>query len=238
MTPEQAEAYHFNPFDVTKVWYHADAPLIKVGTLTLNKNPQNFFDEVEQAAFAPSHFVPGIFASPDKLLQGRLFAYGDAQRYRLGVNHEQLPPNRPKHADIANYQRDGAASVDVHPAGVNYYPNSFEGTEPVASTAPPALEVKGIIDRHEMASEDIDFEQVHAFWDRVLTEEAKANTVDNIVGHLGGAAQRIQYRQTALFYKAHGDYGTRVATGLGLDLGKVAKLAALTQAERVEATKA
>ena len=106
--PEQAESYRFNPFDVTKVWPHGDFPVMKIGRMVLNRNPSNYFAEVEQAAFSPANFVPGIAASPDKMLQGRLFAYNDAHRYRLGANYHLLPVNAPKGVKADNYQRDGA----------------------------------------------------------------------------------------------------------------------------------
>ncbi len=111
MPEKDAATYHLNPFDLTKVWPHADYPLIEVGQLELNRNPENFFAEVEQAAFTPANVVPGISFSPDKMLQARLFSYGDAQRYRLGVNHHQIPVNAPK-CPFHSYHRDGAMRVD------------------------------------------------------------------------------------------------------------------------------
>ena len=112
MTPEEAKKYQFDPFDITKVWYHGDYPLIPLGKMVLNRAPVNFFAEVEQSAFAPSNFVPGIGPSPDRLLQGRLFSYEDTQRHRLGANFHQIPVNRPKNAKVNSYQRDGPMNVD------------------------------------------------------------------------------------------------------------------------------
>jgi catalase len=126
----EAAKYRFNPFDVTKVWSHRDYPLITIGRIVLNRNPENYFAEVEQAAFNPAHFVPGIGPSPDKMLQGRLFSYGDTHCYRLGANHMQLPANRPRAAEARNYSRDGAMSSDGnHGREKNYESNSFSGPQ-------------------------------------------------------------------------------------------------------------
>src|SRR5438094_3588773 len=125
MPEKEAETYHINPFDLTKVWPHGDYPLIEVGVVELNRNAENFFAEVEQAAFNPANIVPGISFSPDKMLQGRLFSYGDAQRYRLGVNHSQIPVNAPK-CPFHSYHRDGAMRVDGNHGGtIGYEPNSY-----------------------------------------------------------------------------------------------------------------
>ena len=127
MPEKDAETYVFNPFDLTKVWPHKDYPLIDVGVLELNRNPENYFAEVEQAAFSPSNLPPGIGASPDKMLQARLFAYPDAQRYRIGTNYQALPVNRPKN-DVNHYQRDGSLRFDGNGSGQdNYEPNGFGG---------------------------------------------------------------------------------------------------------------
>lgn len=237
MTNEEAKEYEFDPFDITKVWYHEDYPLIPLGKMVLNRNPIDYFAEVEQAAFAPSNFVPGIGPSPDKLLQGRLFAYEDTQRHRLGPNHHQIPINQAKNLKINTYQRDGSMDViineDTFP---NYYPNTMEGAETDISFKPPTIEVQAVIDRHVQETEDIDFIQTGEFYRRVLKGEAKDNLISNLVGHLGGANKNIQYRQTALFYKADVDYGERVANGLDLDINKVKDLASMSQEERVKAT--
>lgn len=128
MTFQQAETFKFNPFDLTKVWSQKEFPLIPVGRFTLDKNPRNYFAEVEQAAFSPSHLVPGIEASPDKMLQARLFAYDDTHRHRLGANFLQIPINCPYRANVKNYQRDGPMNTTDNQGGApNYFPNSFEG---------------------------------------------------------------------------------------------------------------
>ncbi|KZX11147.1 catalase [Methanobrevibacter filiformis] len=238
MTPEEALEYQFDPFDVTKVWYHGDYPLIPLGKMVLNRNPKNYFAEVEQAAFAPSNFVPGIGPSPDRLLQGRLFAYEDAQRHRLGANHHQIPINRPKNAKATNYQRDGPMNVSDNGGSTpNYYPNSFNGSEPDSTVTPPTIDVDAHINRHTREIEDVDFVQVGEFWRRVLSKTDKEHLVYNLKQHLGNAQERIQYRQTALFYKAEPEYGTAVANALGLNTEKVKELSSLTPEERANATK-
>ena len=236
MTPEQAEGYRFDPFDITKVWPHADFPPIEVGRMVLNRNPENYFAEVEQAAFAPSNFVPGIGPSPDKMLQGRLFSYPDTHRHRLGPNYHLLPINAPK-SPMHSYQRDGAMRPDDNGGGgPNYWPNTFGGPGPDPSVTPPAIDVAGMAARHAYVLGDVDFVQAGNLYRDVMTDEDRAHLISNIVGHLGGARQRLQLRQCALFYKADADYGTRVAEGLGLDVDEVTRLAAMSQEERVAAT--
>ena len=235
MTPEQAKRYKFNPFDVTQVWYHSDFPLIRLGKMVLNRNPENYFAEVEQIGFSPSNFVPGIGPSPDKLLQGRLFSYADAQRYRIGTNFQQLPVNAP-HCPVHDYQRDGHSQLKSEGAP-NYWPNSAGGPSPEPSFAPPEIDLHAVIARHDIDTEELDFVQPGELYRRVLDDGAKHNLISNIVGHLGNAKQNIQYRQTALFYKADAEYGTRVAEGLKLDVERVKHLASLSQKERAEATR-
>lgn len=237
MTPEQAMQYKFDPFDVTKVWYHADFPLIPIGRMVLNKNPENFFAEVEQAAFCPANLVPGIAFSPDKLLQGRVFSYTDTQRHRLGPNFNMIPVNSPKNAKVNTKQRDGAMAVNSNGGTApNYYPNSFEPIDVTPDVAQPQIEIAGSVGRHVFQLEDVDFVQAGELYRRVMSDTDRAHLVSNIAGHLGNAQKRIQYRQAAVFYKADKDYGTKVAELLGLDVAKVESLAAMTQEERVRAT--
>jgi catalase len=239
MTPQQAREYRFDPFDVTKVWFHADFPLIEVGTMVLNRNPENFFAEVEQAAFAPSTLVPGIYPSPDKLLQGRLFAYEDAHRYRLGKNHDLIPVNSPKATKAYNNERDGSMMTgDNYGRTANYFPNSVNAYTEARDTADvPAIALEEAkIARYDRPATDNDFIQPGEFYRRVLSDTDKDHLISNIAGHLGGALQRIQYRQAALFYKADADYGTRVAEALDLDVQKVKDLAAKSDQERNAAT--
>ncbi len=224
MKPEQAKTYKYNPFDVTKVLPHGDFPLIPVGKMVLDRNPKNYFAEVEQAAFCPGNFVPGIGVSPDKMLQGRILFYHDAHRYRLGPNYHLIPVNSTKGVKANNYQRDGAMRVDDNSGGEpNYYPNSFGGPAPEPDVAEPALEVSGKAARQPYVHPNDDFAQAGALYSKVMNDEAREHLVGNIVDHLGGANKDIQLRQTALFYKAHQEYGTRVADGLGLDINQVKK---------------
>jgi catalase len=226
MEPEQAKTYKFNPFDVTKVLPHGDFPLIPVGKMVLDRNPGNYFAEVEQSAFCPGNFVPGIGVSPDKMLQGRIIFYHDAHRYRLGPNYHLIPVNSPKGVKANNYQRDGAMRVDDNSgSGPNYYPNSFGGPEPDPDVAEPALEVSGKGARQPHVHPNDDFVQAGALYSKVMNDEDRDHLIGNIVDHLGGANKEIQFRQTVLFYKAHPEYGTRVAQGLGLDAEKIKKSA-------------
>lgn len=239
MTPEQAKEYRFDPFDVTKVWFHEDFPLIPVGKMVLDRNPSNYFAEVEQAAFAPSNLVPGIYPSPDKLLQGRLFAYADAQRYRLGANHHLIPVNSPKGTGAYTNQRSGYMMTgDNFASTANYYPNSvndYKEAKDIKDAPEIALE-EGRIARHNLEINDDDFYQAGELYRRVLSDMDRDHLISNIAGHLGGALKRIQYRQTALFYKADVEYGTRVANALGLDVSKVVELAVLSPEDRAAAT--
>jgi len=239
MTPEQAKEYRFDLFDITKVWPHADVPPVTVGKLVLNRNPVNYFAEVEQAAFNPSNLVPGIAVSPDKMLQGRLFSYHDTHVHRLGPNYHLIPVNAPKHAQEQNYQRDGFMRVDGNGgSGPNYWPNSFDGPAPNPASAEPQFPVDGLAGRHPYQHPNDDFFQPGELFRAVMTEAQRADLVGNIVDHLGGAIKRIQARQTALFHKADPDYGRRVAAGLGLDLKEVERLAAMSQEDRAKATSA
>jgi catalase len=238
MTPEQVENYRFDSFDITKVWPHGDVPLQPFGRLVLNRNPENYFADVEQAAFSPGNFVPGIGASPDKMLQGRLFSYHDTHRHRLGPNYHLLPVNASKASPENSYQRDGFMRVDGNGGGgPNYYPNSMDGAEPDPRVAPPPIDVSGMAARHAYTLTDDDFVQAGDLYRKVMTDMDRDHLIGNIVSHLGNAQKRIQLRQTALFYKADTDYGLRVADGLGLDPAQIERLAAMSREERVEATK-
>jgi catalase len=218
MTPEEAENYRFNPFDITKVWPHGDYPLKPLGRMVLNRNPTNYFTDVEQAAYSPANLVPGIAPSPDKMLQGRLFAYHDAHRYRLGANYQQLPVNAPK-AKALNYQRDGFMRLKSEDDGPpNYYPNSFRGPEPDSAAKWPSLYVSGVAARHPYNHPNDDFVQPRALYAKVMTNIDRDHLIGNIVDHLSQAKKEIQLRQTALFSKVDQEYGTRVAEGLGLEI--------------------
>jgi catalase len=237
MTPEQAKDYHFDIFDVTKVWPHSDYPPIEIGKMVLNRNPENYFAEVEQSAFNPGNLVPGIAASPDKMLQGRLFSYNDTHIHRLGPNYHLLPVNAPKNAPENSYQRDGFMRNDPNGGGgPNYWPNSFNGPEPDISAKEPPIEISGNADRYPYTYPNDDFVQPGNLYRDVMTDQDRENLAGNITGHLSGAQKRIQLRQTALFFKADPDYGRRVAKGLKLDIKEVEKLAKMSQDERAKAT--
>lgn len=229
MTEEQAASYRDNPFDVTKVWSHKEYPLIDVGTLELNRNPQNYFAEVEQAAFSPSNVVPGISFSPDKMLQARVMSYPDAQRYRLGANYQQLPVNQPK-CPVMHYQRDGAMALGNNGgSGPNYDPNSYEDApkQDCAYVEPP-LDLGNVkVDRYDHREGNDDYTQAGDLY-RLLKPDAQERLIANIVGSLSGARQEIQMRQLCHFFRADVNYGRGVAEGLGIaiDPAMMAKLTA------------
>jgi catalase len=237
MTPEQVEKYRFDSFDITKVWAHGDVPLQPFGRMVLNRNPENYFADVEQSAFSPGNFVPGIGPSPDKMLQGRLFSYHDTHRHRLGPNYHLLPVNAPKAAPEFSNQRDGSMRVDDNGGGgPNYYPNSFGGPAPDPGVGQPPVDVSGMAARHSYTLSDDDFVQAGNLYRNVMSDQDRDHLIGNIVTHLRNAQKRIQRRQTALFYKADEQYGSRVAEGLKLDLKEVKRLAAMSQEDRVKAT--
>ncbi len=237
MPVEEAKDYRFDILDITKVWPHVDYPPIEVGKLVLNRNPENYFAEVEQAAFCPGNLVPGIAASPDKMLQARLFSYHDTHIHRLGPNYHLIPVNAPKSAPEMSYQRDGFMRTDSGGgSGPNYWPNTFNGPEPDISAKEPPIEIAGDGDRYPFTHPNDDFVQPGNLYRDVMTEQDRENLIGNIIDHLGGAQKNLQLRQTALFFKADPEYGRRVAEGLGLEVEEVEKLANMTQEDRVEAT--
>ncbi|USS84672.1 catalase [Fructilactobacillus myrtifloralis] len=210
--------YPADIFDVTKVVSHHDYPLQEVGEFTLNENPTNYFDDVEEIAFSPANLVPGIEASPDKLLQGRLFAYKDAERYRLGANYEQLKINRPIN-EVHNYERDGFMA-DNQGSDVNYEPNSKNGPveDPHASITPEQLQ--GATGAYRPYDQDY-YSQAGALY-RLMSPEEKDRLIKTIKGGLGSFDNHeIQVLETKQFYKADPEYGTRVAEALGLDLDEI-----------------
>jgi catalase len=225
MPEKEAETYHIHPFDLTKVWPHGDYPLIEVGDLVLDRNPENYFAEVEQAAFEPKNVVPGMGYSPDKMLQARLVSYPDAHRYRLGVNYDALPVNRAQ-CPVHTYHRDGAMRFDGNSGSApNYEPNSFNGpTEDPAFTERPRA-VTGTIDRHNHRVDDDYYSQPGNLF-RLMKPDAKERLIGNIVSSLKNAPEHIQKRQVWHFTKADPAYGAGVAKGLGLnvkDIGSAKK---------------
>ena len=223
MTDEQAKKFKWNPFDVSKVWPHSDYPLIDVGTMELNEIPANYHADVEQAAFAPTHVVDGIGLSPDKLLQGRILAYPDAHRYRLGANYEQIPVNRPV-CPIHHHQRDGMMSVDGNGQdSPNYYPNSFDSIEADKSYKEPAMKLdSNIADTFDRNGNDDDhFTQPGALFRKVMTKQQQANTISNLVGAMSGISgekrNEIIHRQLTHFHKANKELAQKIAEGLKLN---------------------
>ncbi|MFC4908992.1 catalase [Actinomadura gamaensis] len=218
---EEAADYRFNPFDLTKVWPHEDYPEITIGRWTLNRNPENYFAEIEQASFEPSAFVPGIGPSPDKMLQGRLFSYPDAHRYRIGPNYLQLPVNQPKNP-VHSYNFDGPMTYR-NPSDPVYAPNSAGG--PVAADpsvwAGESYGVAGEIVRHayEPHREDDDYAQPRALWEKVLSDTDRDHMVTNIVGHASAPEVTADTKKRVVEYwrNVHKDLGDRVAKGLGVN---------------------
>jgi len=237
MTEEEGLHYHWDIFDITKVWPHAEAPPIKVGKLVLNRNPVNYFAEVEQAAFCPGNLVPGIAASQDKMLQARLFSYHDTHLHRLGTNYHLLPVNSPKNAPEAGYQRDGAMRFDENGGGgPNYWPNSLGGPAPDPAAGEPPFKVSEPAARTPYPHPNDDFQQAGVLYRKVMTDEDRDHLIGNIADHLEGAQKRLQMRQTAIFYKADPEYGGRVGKVLGLDINEIKRLAEMSQDDRAEAT--
>ncbi|WP_163582636.1 catalase [Gracilibacillus saliphilus] len=219
MPAEEAKDYRYDPFDVTKVWPHADYPLVEVGKMVLDRNPENYFAEVEQAAFSPGHFVPGIEASPDKMLQGRLFAYSDAHRYRIGANHEALPINRSK-APVNNYQRDGQMRFDENGGSApNYEPNSFaEAPKETPENKINPFEVNGFADSVAYDSDD-HYSQPRALFRDVMDQEEREHLMQNFADHLSGVTREgIVERQLGLFYKVDPELAEGVAAKLGVEV--------------------
>lgn len=216
MPEQEAENYRWNPFDLTKVWPHADYPLMEVGILELNKNPANYYAEVEQSAFSPANVVPGISFSPCKMLQARIFAYADAHRYRLGVNYEKLPINSPHAAAVDNYQRDGKMRFDDNGgASPNYEPNSYGGPKEDKEWEDPPLKISGDADRYEQKrGVDDDYIQPGDLFRLMLPDEQK-RLIENIVGSLKNVPADIQKRMISHFKRADPDYGNGIAQGLG-----------------------
>lgn len=220
MTDEQAKKFKWNPFDVSKVWSHGEYPLIEAGVMELNEIPANYFADVEQSAFAPSHTVDGIGLSPDKMLQGRILAYPDAHRYRLGVNYEQIPVNRPI-TEVNNHQRDGFMTVDGNSGdAANYFPNSFDDIEADKSYKEPPMKLDSDIadyyDRNE--NDDDHYTQPGDLFRKVMTDSERKNTISNFTGAMSGISgpkrDEIITRQLNHFYKVDKELASEIAKGL------------------------
>ncbi|HGJ5865200.1 MAG TPA: catalase [Arsenophonus nasoniae] len=215
MPEADAAKLPYNPFDLTKVWRHKDCPLIDVGEFELNRNPDNYFADVEQAAFSPANIVPGISFSPDKMLQGRLFSYGDAHRYRLGVNNFQIPVNKPlATCPFHNYHRDGAMRVDGNSGnGVTYEPNSAGLFQEQPQFKEPPLTLTGAADHWNHREDDDYYSQPRALFELLSKHEHK-RMFERIASELVAASIETQQRQVALFNKVHPKYGKGVEKAL------------------------
>lgn len=213
MTDAQAKAFPFNPFDLTKVWPKADFPLIEVGFFELNRNPENFFAEVEQAAFSPANVVPGIGFSPDKMLQGRLFSYGDTQRYRLGVNFNHIPVNAPK-CPLHSYHRDGAMRTDGNLGRTpTYFPNSLGEWIDRPDLNEPPLSLDGGAAHWDHRVDDDHYEQPGILF-RKMSPEQRQTLFDNTARAISGAQAHIRQRHVDNCARAHPDYGRGVAEAI------------------------
>lgn len=210
-----AEKTPYNPFDLTKVWPHADYPLIEVGVVELNRNPENYFADIEQAAFSPSNVAPGIGFSPDKMLQARIFSYADAHRYRLGTHYEALPVNAPR-CPVRHYHKDGAMRFFRNDTGnpdAYYEPNSFGGPTEDPEVAEPPLRISGDADRYDHRVGNDDFSQPRALF-RLFDEAQRQRLFGNIAGAMQGVPQEIVDRQLALFDQVDAAYGAGVRAAL------------------------
>lgn len=221
MTEEQANNHPDNPFDLTKVWYKKDYPLIEVGEWELNRNPENYFAEVEQAAFTPANVVPGISFSPDRMLQGRLFSYGDAQRYRLGVNHHQIPVNQPK-CPVHSFHRDGAMRTDGNlGATLHYEPNTYGQWKSQPEFKDPALALSGAADIYDFREDDDNYFEQPGKLFNLMSPEQQQVLFENTGRNMQGVDKHIQLRHITHCYKADPAYGKGVADALGIDWAEV-----------------
>jgi catalase len=217
--PEQdAATYRWHPFDVTKVWPHKDYPLIEVGVLELNRNPENYYAEIEQAAFSPSNIVPGISFSPDRMLQARVFSYADAHRYRIGTHYEMLPVNRPK-VPVHNYNYDGPMRFDA-PGGPDAYyePNSFGGPVEDKRFAEPALKISGDADHYNHREGNDDYMQPGNLF-RLMTAEQQGRLFSNTAASMAGVPEEIVQRQLVNCHRADPRYAEGVAKAVGVKNG-------------------
>ena len=220
--PEKdAAKFPFNPFDLTKVWPHEDYPLIDVGVLELNRNPENYFAEVEQAAFNPTNIVPGIGFSPDKMLQGRLFSYGDAQRYRLGVNHSHIPVNQAR-CPVHGYHRDGAMRVDGNYGGtLGYEPNSYGEWQEQKNFDEPPLSVEGAADHWNHREDNDDYYSQPGNLFRMMSPEQQKVLCENTARAMGDAPKEIKIRHIGNCLKADQAYGEGVARALDISMAEL-----------------
>ena len=223
MQEKDASKFPFNPFDLTKVWPHKEYPLMDVGVLELNKNPENYFAEVEQSAFNPANIVLGIGFSPDKMLQGRLFSYGDAQRYRLGVNHNQIPVNQAR-CPVHGYHRDGTMRVDGNYGGtLGYEPNSYGQWQEQSEFREPPFGLDGAADHWSHREDDDDYYSQPGALFRMMSPEQQKVLFENTARAMGDAPQEIKIRHISNCMKADPAYGEGVASALGISMSEIPK---------------
>ncbi len=216
MPEAEAESYHLNPFDLTKVWPHKDYPCMDIGVLELNRNPENYFAEVEQSSFSPSNIVPGISWSPDKMLQARIFSYADAHRYRIGTHYEMLPINKPK-SGVNTYHMDGSMRFDAPGGSDAYYePNSFAGPVQDERFREPPLKISGDGDRYDHRQGNDDYTQPGDLF-RLMSDDQKQQLFNNFAEAMDGVPGEIVARQLGHFHKADPAYAAGVAAAMGFD---------------------
>lgn len=225
MTEEEAKEFRWNPFDVTKVWFHDEFPLIEIGEMELNEIPSNFFAHVEQAAFAPSNLIDGISFSPDKMLQGRLFSYSDAHRYRVGVNAHQLEVNRCCPFAVNNYQRDGfMADSRNYEDAPNYFPNSFDNTLADSNYSSFEYDLEGthVANFNRNENDDDHYTQPGLLYTKAMDQQQRENLIQNIVTHMskidGPKREEIINRQLCHFFRANIELGMKIAAGLQINI--------------------
>ncbi len=220
MPEADAAKVPYHPFDLTKVWPKGDYPLIEVGEFELNKNPENYFADVEQAAFNPAHIVPGIGFSPDRMLQGRLFSYGDAQRYRLGVNHSQIPVNTPR-CPYHSYHRDGAMRVDGNQGSrLHYEPNSYGEWQEQPDFSEPPLALEGAADRFDYWETEPDYFTQPGNLFRLMSAEQQQVLFENTARNMHGVPDAIKMKHICHCMQADPAYGQGIAKALGIELPK------------------
>jgi len=235
MPETDAEKVPYHPFDLTKVWPHKDYPLIEVGVMELNRNPENFYADVEQSAFAPNNLVPGISVSPDKMLQARLFAYSDAQRYRLGVNHHQIPVNAAR-CPVHSNHRDGAMRVDGnYGSNLHYTPNSYGQWDAQPEYREPPLKINGNADFWNFREDDADYFKQPGDLFRLMSPAQQQVLFENTARAMGDAPDFIKQRHVANCSKADPAYGAGVAKALNLEASNVDRSASGTVDHPVEA---
>jgi catalase len=225
MPEADAEKTPYNPFDLTKVWPHADYPPIDVGIMELNRNPENYFAEIENAAFSPSNVVPGISWSPDKMLQARIFSYADAHRYRLGAHYENLPVNQPK-CPVHHYHKDGLMNgfggIKSGNPDAFYEPNSFNGPVEDPAAKEPPLKISGDAGRYNHRDGNDDYTQPGNLF-RLMTKQERSRLMDNFADAMQGVPAEIVKRQVVHLYRCDPDYGIGVATRMGLGMDELPK---------------